>query len=303
MLKIEAAGLPIISWSQRQPDVGQWLATAGMNDDPLAVGIVSVPRRAIPPTGGLIGVMLTQKDGPVQIEQVLPQGPAEKAGLKVNDIITRVNGDPVQDIVDLVELVHRHRVGETIKLGILRGQETLEIPVQPAKLAVPALQRQEMLNSMGVGASGRADDFPAVIQHDTVLKPADCGGPVVDLSGKVVGVNIAHADRTESYCIPADTLVGVMYELMSGRLSPALLEATKKAEDEKAAAEKKVAEERAAAEKRTAEAKAAADKKAAEEKAAADKAAAEKKAAEEKAAAEKKTAEEKAAEEKPEEQK
>ena len=105
---------------------------------------------------------------------------------------------------------------------------------------------------MGVGVSGRADDFPAVIQHDTVLRPADCGGPVVDLSGKVVGVNIAHAGRTETYCIPTDMLVVAMYELMSGRLSPALLEAAKKAEDEKAAAEKKAAEEKAAAEKKAA---------------------------------------------------
>ena len=138
-----------------------------------------------------------------------------------------------------------------------------------------------MMNSIGVGVSGRSDDFPAVFQHDTVLKPAECGGPVVDLSGKVVGMNIAHAGRTETYCIPTDMLFVAMYELMSGRLSPALLEAAKKAEDEKAAAEKKAAEEKAAAEKKAAEEKAAAEKKAAEEKAAVEKKAAEKAAEEE----------------------
>ena len=302
MLKIDAAGLPSIPWTQQQPDVGQWLATAGMDDDPLAVGIVSVPRRAIPPAGGLIGVILSSKEGSVQIEQVLPKSPAEKAGLKPDDIITHVNGEPVQNSIDLIDLVRHRRLGETIKLGIKRGEQTLEIPVQPAKLAIPALQRQEALNSMGVGASGRSDDFPAVIQHDTVLKPADCGGPVVDLSGKVVGVNIAHADRTETYCIPTDTLIVAMYELMSGRLSPALLEAAKKADEEKAAAEKKVEEKKAAA------AKKAAAEKAAAEKAAAEKAAADKKAQEEKAAAEKKATEEKAADkpaddQKPEEKK
>ena len=35
---------------------------------------------------------------------------------------------------------------------------------------------------MGVGVSKRSDDFPMVIQHDTVLRPVDCGGPVVDLT-------------------------------------------------------------------------------------------------------------------------
>ena len=82
MLKIDAADLPIIPWTQQQPDVGQWLATAGMDDEPLAVGIVSVPRRAVPPAGGLIGVMLGQKEGSAEIEQVLPKSPAEKAGMK-----------------------------------------------------------------------------------------------------------------------------------------------------------------------------------------------------------------------------
>ena len=85
------------------------------------------------------------------------------------------------------------------------------------------------MNSLGVGVSKRSDDFPAVIQHDTVLRPVDCGGPVVDLSGKVVGVNIAHAGRTETYCLPTDVLIVAMYELMSGRLSPALVEAAEKA--------------------------------------------------------------------------
>ena len=32
--------------------------------------------------------------------------------------------------------------------------------------------------------------------------PADCGGPLVNLDGKVVGMNIARAGRTESYAIP-----------------------------------------------------------------------------------------------------
>ena len=64
MLKIDALHLPIIGWSTKRPSVGQWLATAGMGDDPLGIGIVSVPRRAIPPVGGVIGVLLRDKARP-----------------------------------------------------------------------------------------------------------------------------------------------------------------------------------------------------------------------------------------------
>ena len=62
------------------------------------------------------------------------------------------------------------------------------------------------MNSMGVGVSSRADDFPAVLQHDTVLRPVDCGGPVVDLSGKVVG-HQHRPCRPDRNLLPADRRV------------------------------------------------------------------------------------------------
>lgn len=310
MLKIDALNLPVIPWNPLQPTVGQWLATAGMDDDPLAIGIVSVPRRAIPPVGGVIGILLAEKGDQACIEQIVPKSPAEAAGLKPKDIITHINGRIAANTMELRTMMRQHRPGETITLTIKRGQQTLDVAVTMTTLSSPALDRQNQMNSMGVGVSVRSDNFPAVIQHDTVVRPIDCGGPVVDLSGKIIGVNIAHAGRTETYCLPTDVVVMSMYELMSGRLSPAILEAAKKAAAAKAAteakiaAEKRAAEEKAAAEKKAAEEKAAAEKKAAEEKAAAekkaaaDKATAEKKAAEERAAAEKAAAEKKAAEEK-----
>jgi serine protease Do len=303
MLKIDAVDLPIIPWNPLQPTVGQWLASAGIDDDPMGIGIVSIPRMAIAPVGGVIGILLSEQSGEASIEQVMPKFPAEAAGLKAKDVITQINGQSVPNTMELRTLMRRHRPGETIKLTIKRGQQTFEVAVTMIPPASPALDRQRQMNSMGVGVSDRADDFPAVIQHDTVVKPNDCGGPVVDLSGKIVGINIAHAGRTETYCLPTDVVLPTMYELMSGRLSPAVLEAAIKAAAEKAAAEK-AASEKAAAERKVAEDKAAAEKKAAEEKAAAEKkAATEKKAAEEKVAAEKKAAEKAAAEKKAAEEK
>ena len=238
MLKIDALNLPVIPWNPQKPDVGQWLITAGMGEDPLALGVVSVPRRAIPPMGGVIGIKLTGKAGAAVIEKVMPKSPAEKAGLKAKDAITHVNDEEAKDTAELRNLIRRYRPGKTVKLTVKRGEQTLDIFVKLAKLSSPALQKQNLMNSMGVGVSKRSDDFPVVLQHDTVLKPVDCGGPVVDLTGKVVGINIAHAGRTETYCIPTDMLVASMYDMMSGRLSPTLLEAARKAAVEKAAAEK-----------------------------------------------------------------
>jgi len=299
MLKIPASGLPVIPWSTNKPGVGQWLAAAGTAEDPLALGVLSVPQRRIPPISGVLGVNLKPGDqGPAQIEKVLPGSPAEKAGLKDGDIITHVDGQPINNGPELVAAIKQRRVGDLVRLNVKRGQSVLAIAVKLGVIETPGTQKREMQNRMGVGISGRHDDFPAVLQHDAVVRPSDCGGPVVDLSGKVVGVNIARGGRTETYCIPTDVLLGLMYDLMSGRLAPPV-------DPEKLAAERKAAEEKAAREKAEAERKAA-EQKAAMDKLAQEKAEAEKKAAEAENKADeaaKKAEEEKAARQKAEAEK
>ncbi len=58
-------------------------------------------------------------------------GPAEKAGLKVGDVIIRADGRPVATRNDLAEAVQAKKRGETVKLEILRDKKpmTVEIPV------------------------------------------------------------------------------------------------------------------------------------------------------------------------------
>ena len=68
----------------------------------------------------------------------------------------------------------------------------------------------------GMGGAG----FPAALQHDTVLRPKDCGGPVVDLNGHVVGLNIARAGRTATYVLPTEVILPLLDDLKSGKLPP-----------------------------------------------------------------------------------
>ena len=66
----------------------------------------------------------------------------------------------------------------------------------------------------------RRGGFPAILQHDGVIKPTDCGGPLVDLDGKVVGINIARAGRVESYALPSEDVQALITDLKSGKLAP-----------------------------------------------------------------------------------
>jgi serine protease Do len=69
--------------------------------------------------------------------------------------------------------------------------------------------------------SERRGGFSLAIQHDSVLKPADCGGPIVDLDGKAVGLNIARAGRVESYALPAAVVRASVAKLLEIPLTAA----------------------------------------------------------------------------------
>jgi len=239
MLKIDAVDLPKISWQLKDPEVGQWVAVPGLDEDPLAIGVISVPRRRIAFEKGMLGVVVVETKDGVTISSVVPASPAAKAGLQKNDVITHLNGKLLKKQDELTGAMKRFRPGTTIKLTIKRGEETLEKSATLGKLSTPATRKRDQLNATGVGISRRHDDFPMVLQHDGTVRPADCGGPLVTLDGKAVGVNVARGGRTETYCIPANALVVLMYDLMSGRLRPDSAEETKSTEAETPEAEPK----------------------------------------------------------------
>jgi serine protease Do len=85
---------------------------------------------------------------------------------------------------------------------------------------VSNVTRGNMQDSMGSILSNRRGGFPVILQHDTVLRHTDCGGPLVDLDGKVVGINISRTGRVESYAIPAEVVQKRLDDLMSGKLAP-----------------------------------------------------------------------------------
>ena len=67
--------------------------------------------------------------GAIVIE-VVPGGSADKAGLKVNDVITSVNDVPIFSSSSLVEEIKKYEVWDTIKLKIIRNGELKTVKVK-----------------------------------------------------------------------------------------------------------------------------------------------------------------------------
>jgi serine protease Do len=45
-----------------------------------------------------------------------------------------------------------------------------------------------------------------IIQHDLPLPPEAMGGPVLDINGKAVGINMARVDRVTTYALTANII-------------------------------------------------------------------------------------------------
>jgi serine protease Do len=110
-------------------------------------------------------------------------------------------------------------VGDSVRVLVTRGEQTLVLRADLGDNIVPNTEDLEIKILSGE-VSKRATYFPTVLQHDTILKPSDMGGPLVDLDGRVIGINIARAGRTETYALPADVVLAAMDRLKSGLFAP-----------------------------------------------------------------------------------
>jgi serine protease Do len=71
----------------------------------------------------------------VEVITVEPDGPAAVAGVRPEDLIVSVGGEPVAAVDDLLRLMPGEAVGVPVQVGVVRAGQRLEIELVPAELA------------------------------------------------------------------------------------------------------------------------------------------------------------------------
>jgi serine protease Do len=81
-------------------------------------------------TPALLDVYGGVKQG-VFVNEIVKGGPAEKAGMKSQDVIVSINGKTIQKGQDLIDMVADSPIGSSLKIGIMRDKRpmTLEVAV------------------------------------------------------------------------------------------------------------------------------------------------------------------------------
>jgi putative serine protease PepD len=74
-------------------------------------------------------LLSTQKSTGVTITKVETNGPAAKAGLEVDDVITKIDGIAVTSYDQLISVIARYNPGQTVTLTILRDGQSKQVKV------------------------------------------------------------------------------------------------------------------------------------------------------------------------------
>lgn len=87
---------------------------------------------------GYFGTAVKKDDqGQLVIEGVQPSSPAAKAGVKVGDVVTRIGDQPVKSADTFREWLQAKGPDETVKLGLMRDKQPLEITAKLAATSRP----------------------------------------------------------------------------------------------------------------------------------------------------------------------
>jgi serine protease Do len=223
MLKIDAADAVPVQWqTEAHIRPGNWLATAGVDPTPLAIGVISVSVRRIAKARAISGIQLDEASAAARVTHVYDDSGAEAAGIRKGDLVVALNKNSIGTAQELIDQLREFRPGDRVVLTIQRNEQQIRAVATLQNSAnTPLGQREHTTKSLGRQLSKRHSGFPRAFQHDSTLRPNECGSPVVDLTGRTIGINIAVADRVSTLAIPVTSILPVLEELKSGKYAPA----------------------------------------------------------------------------------
>jgi Do/DeqQ family serine protease len=157
-------------------------------------------RDLAPERAGALGLAAGQG---AEIAEVQPDSPAARAGLRARDVVTAVNGRPVQTASGLRARLGVLPVGETVELGVRRDGETLTIRARIGEIESRHAQQGRRIPELegatlaAVQGNGRGDN-----QRGVLVVAVEAGTPAFQHGLRpgdlIVGVNRRRIDSVEA---------------------------------------------------------------------------------------------------------
>ncbi|MEM9365887.1 MAG: PDZ domain-containing protein [Planctomycetota bacterium] len=195
------------------PAIGDFLVTPGRSGRVAGLGVTGTRPLRVEHEVRLGVMFRTEPTVGALINRVYPGSGAARAGVQLGDRIVAIDGQQHSNS-DMVRATLKDMFpGDVVQLTIERDGNTLDVQARLQDLSM--LQESENDARVNGPRNARLSGFDSVIQHDTVLSPQQCGGPVLSLQGQVVGLNIARAGRVVSYALPASLVANEVAGMIS----------------------------------------------------------------------------------------
>ena len=88
------------------------------------------------------------KDTGVLVASITDNGPAAKAGLRVGDVITSVDGNRIDESFDIAQSMRGKHAGDTVKLDVVRNRSKQSLVVTAEERDMREFRRTFTLNDM-----------------------------------------------------------------------------------------------------------------------------------------------------------
>jgi len=147
----------------------------------------------------------------VLLSAVTEGGPGDKAGLKKDDILRKIDGETIKDNQDLLARVAAHRPGETVRLEILRDGDPMKVNVtlgdrpvsfdEDGRAKTPDSHEDDTPAASGRGLGIKVQSIPAYMKRQLEMGDEESGVVVVSVD--------PDSDAAEEGLTPRTVIVGV----------------------------------------------------------------------------------------------
>lgn len=209
LLKTDMENLTPVNWAPEDPKLGDWNFSFTDRLRRATSGVISANSRPISSIGSFLGVVMSadeERNNLPIVTEISPGSAAELAGIKEGDYLLGINNITYDSIEEFATALQQFTPGQLIQVLVERSEKIYSTNLVLGYRS--SLESEQSSNSIIAGkVSLRLSGFGRIYQHTALLTPSMMGGPLLDLEGNCLGINIARLDRTTTFTLTPEQVL------------------------------------------------------------------------------------------------
>ncbi|MCA9033878.1 MAG: trypsin-like peptidase domain-containing protein [Planctomycetaceae bacterium] len=177
-------------------------------DSTLKLGWLSRTMHDEPAAEGKFGMRFSLSDkAEIVVESVSPNSTGTDAMIRTGDRIHAINGQTLSGFEDVERIHQSNQPGDWLQFDLWRNGQARTTGARMGSDPGAMFHRAEFLDGRVGPLSERRTGFRQIMQCDIPVQPDDCGGPLIDARGRIIGVIIARRARESTLVLPIQSVV------------------------------------------------------------------------------------------------